>query len=82
MVASLSDSLGLAKLKFDDVVSAILNEEIRRKPSGDSLGSALNVRNKRRSSEESKVVEDQNQGASQDLQKARSSAGIVVKKDT
>ena len=30
---------------------------------------------------ESKVVEDQNQEASQDIQKAESSAGIVVGKD-
>lgn len=51
MVTSLSNSSRSAKLKFDDVVSAILDEEICRKPLGESSGSALNVGNRGRSSE-------------------------------
>ncbi|XXG79495.1 hypothetical protein AAC387_Pa09g0546 [Persea americana] len=72
MVTSLSNSSGSTKLKFDDVVSAILDEEIRRKPSGESSGSALNVGNRGRSSER-----EQSHGRSKSQSKSRSSKGKI-----
>ena len=72
MVTSLSNSSGSTKLKFDDVVSAILDEEIRRKPSGESSGSALNVGNRGRSSER-----EQSHGRSKSRSKSRSSKGKI-----
>ena len=72
MVTSLSNSSGSAKLKFDDVVSAILDEEIRRKPSGESSESVLNVGNRGRSSER-----EQSHGRSKSRSKSRSSKGKI-----
>ena len=68
MVTSLSNSSRSTTLKFDDVVSAILDEEIRRKPSG----SALNVENKGRSSERA-----QSRGRTKLRSKSRSSKGKI-----
>lgn len=49
---ALSNSSGLSTLKFADVVSFILDEEVRRKSSGDLSvnGSTLNVEGRGRSS--------------------------------
>jgi hypothetical protein len=51
---------GSNTLKFDDVVSVILSEEIRRKCSGSTstLGSVLNVESKGRSKERGNHYED------------------------
>ena len=39
---------GSSTLKFDDVVSAILSEEMRRKSSGETLGNALSAKSRGR----------------------------------
>ena len=48
MVTTLSNSHGSKKLKYSDVVDSILDEEARRKSSGESNGVALNMDNRGR----------------------------------
>ena len=72
LVTSFSNSSGSTTLKSDDVVSVILDEEIHRKPSCESLGSSLNVGNRRRSSER-----EQSRGRLKSRSKLRSSKGRI-----
>ncbi|WCJ44212.1 Retrovirus-related Pol polyprotein from transposon TNT 1-94 [Euphorbia peplus] len=59
-VTALSASAGKEKLRFDDVRNLIISEEIRRKESGSTSGSALSTENRGRSDSRSK----QNRGRS------------------
>ncbi|XXG79168.1 hypothetical protein AAC387_Pa09g0300 [Persea americana] len=72
MVTSLSNSSGSTKLKFDDVMSVILDEEIRRTASSESSGSAMNVGNRGMSYER-----EQSRGRSRSRSKSRSSKGKI-----
>ena len=45
---------GSSTLKFDDVVGAILSEEMRRKSSGETSGNALSVESRGRKMERGK----------------------------
>ena len=50
----MSSSSGYAKLKMDDIRDLILSEDIRRKESGESSGSALSTHNKGKSQQKDK----------------------------
>ena len=51
LVTAVSNSSGNAKLVFDDIVGLILNEEVRKKSSGESSTSALNMEARGRGSD-------------------------------
>ena len=53
-VTAVSSSSGSAKLKLDDVRDLILSEDIRRKESGESSGSALSTQSRGRSQQKGK----------------------------
>ena len=55
LVMAISNSVsGYSTLKFDDVVGAILSEEMRRKSSGDISGNALTAETRGRKMERGK----------------------------
>ena len=57
LVMSISNYVsGSSTLKFDDVVSAILSEEMRRKSSGETSGNALTVESSGRKMERGKSL--------------------------
>ena len=55
LVMAISNSVsGSSTLKFDDVVGAILSEEMRQKSSGETLGNALSAESRGRKMERGK----------------------------
>jgi len=58
LVMAISNSVfGSSTLKFDDVVGAILSEEMRRKSSGETSGNALTAETRGRKMERGKILE-------------------------
>jgi acyl-activating enzyme 14 len=60
MRTTVSNSAGKSKLKYDDIRDLILAEEVRRKDSGESLGSALNINTRGRRQDRDYPEADQN----------------------